>query len=71
MTDQASDSSKKQLLRTDKRRGPINRRKMDAEKKIRAWQSTDNNVARFKAGISGHGKGEQHYFGKAIREWTS
>ena len=30
------------------------------EKKIRAWQNTDNDVAKCKAGISGHGKGERY-----------
>ena len=33
---------------------------MDAGKKIRAWQNTDNDVAKCKAGISGHRKGERH-----------
>ena len=42
--------------------------RIDAKKKIRAWQNTANDVARFKAGISGHSKGERHHFANAIEQ---
>ena len=40
---------------------------MDGEENIRAWQSTDNDAAKFKAGISGDIKGERHHFANALK----